>query len=473
MLKNTDYINKIAQLIANITESYSALIFVADEDENSKPFLRIAGSHTLSRELISDCNIPWGSGLIGWTAENGVRISVCPFENDSSTLLYYSKDQLLKSFIAIPIITEQNKVLGVIACDSKKSYAYAKMTEKILFEFADLLLNYLNKKPETNKPLSNETVSLEKKIINKLKTIRNEDELLKQVSMYAKNLLECETLVVLTSAISSYPARFYCSEGDRQVQHHLMELVCRQKKILCGVKSVQAKSSIEPNAKSFLSVPFRVMDKEAGSFNLLGFPGQAFSANQIASLENVALIVGEQLEKIRLRQRAEAFSEIENLVSWNHFLMLGKDLVNKANKNNESLALSRISIGNIEQLETLIGLGGCQELVAAVFRLIQQLIRQPAISCRILGTEVLLIAEKSEVDSMNHRLRKLLAKLDQNKSAGKPAIADLVNNGLRVTTVLLNRDGKNLEELLSQVQKRASSNFSSSLLTSEKQKAIA
>ena len=97
------------------------------------------GVHTLSRDLIHTAEIPHGRGLVGWTAENKVRISVCPFEHDATTLRYYRSDQDLKSFLAVPILPrsggpQQETLLGVIACDSKKNYAFAKITEKILVD---------------------------------------------------------------------------------------------------------------------------------------------------------------------------------------------------------------------------------------------------------------------------------------------------------------------------------------------------
>src|SRR4029077_2966698 len=37
--------------------------------------LELVAFHTLSREIIPHARIGFGSGLVGWTAENGVRIS--------------------------------------------------------------------------------------------------------------------------------------------------------------------------------------------------------------------------------------------------------------------------------------------------------------------------------------------------------------------------------------------------------------
>ena len=119
--KLEESLTSLVQLIANITESYSASIFVADTRNR---ILHSLAFQSLSRDYISNVQIPYGAGLVGWTAENKVRIAVCPFEHDSRTLLYYNTDQSLKSFIAVPILGKNGDLVGVIACDSKKSYAF-------------------------------------------------------------------------------------------------------------------------------------------------------------------------------------------------------------------------------------------------------------------------------------------------------------------------------------------------------------
>ena len=90
--------------------------------------LELAGFHTLSNDIISNCVIPKGDGLIGWVSKHKQAIHVSPFERDSRTLGTYSRDQSLKSFIGIPVQIPVGSQLqyGVIACDSKKSYAFSE-----------------------------------------------------------------------------------------------------------------------------------------------------------------------------------------------------------------------------------------------------------------------------------------------------------------------------------------------------------
>jgi hypothetical protein len=108
----------------------------------------LAGFHSLCPEVIPHSQVSRGNGLVGWVAKHARSIHVSPFELDSRTLGIYSSDQQLKSFIGIPIRlddtygmlassgAEQEHLTGVLACDSKKSFAFSKLQGKLLEDLA-------------------------------------------------------------------------------------------------------------------------------------------------------------------------------------------------------------------------------------------------------------------------------------------------------------------------------------------------
>ncbi len=103
--------------------------------------LELGGFHSLSNEILPGCVIPRETGLIGWVAKHNRPIHVSPFEHDSRTLGVYAKDQQLKSFLGIPVPfhspdSTAEVHTGVIACDSKKAFAFSKLQGKLLEEFA-------------------------------------------------------------------------------------------------------------------------------------------------------------------------------------------------------------------------------------------------------------------------------------------------------------------------------------------------
>lgn len=146
---------RMARFGANITDSHSCFIFLPPhivEPEGStssnSQVLHLGGFHSLSNDVIEQCRIESGSGIIGWVAKHHQSIHVSPFEHDSRTLGIYRNDQRLKSFIGIPVpldftVTGSNSLCGVVACDSKKSYAFSKLQGKLLEDLAFEIANSL------------------------------------------------------------------------------------------------------------------------------------------------------------------------------------------------------------------------------------------------------------------------------------------------------------------------------------------
>ena len=150
---------RLARFGANISDAYScfvflpAHIFAAADVLSAQRILQLVGHHSLAREVNLNCKISSDSGLIGWVATHGRSIHVSPFEHDSRTLGVYPTDQGLKSFIGIPISLpllvppdgrgDGSALSGVIACDSKKSFAFSKLQGKLLEELSWEVANTL------------------------------------------------------------------------------------------------------------------------------------------------------------------------------------------------------------------------------------------------------------------------------------------------------------------------------------------
>ena len=141
-----DSLNRLARFGANITDSHSCFLLLPPSflgrDEESDTTLVIGGYHSLCPDIVSNCTIRSGSGLIGWVAKHAQPIHVSPFEHDSRTLGMYRDDRELKSFIGTPILlktagSRAARGTGVIACDSKKSFAFSKLQGKLLSDLAE------------------------------------------------------------------------------------------------------------------------------------------------------------------------------------------------------------------------------------------------------------------------------------------------------------------------------------------------
>lgn len=147
---------RLARFGANICEAHSCFIFIPYEALcaligsvppsviEERKALVLVGVHSLSAdEIIAHCRLPSGFGLVGWVARHKRAAHVSPFDLDSKTLGLYTTKQELKSFIATPINLPSSLAAenGVIACDSKKTYAFSRVQGKLIDDLSKEISN--------------------------------------------------------------------------------------------------------------------------------------------------------------------------------------------------------------------------------------------------------------------------------------------------------------------------------------------
>ncbi|MFN8388970.1 MAG: GAF domain-containing protein [Bdellovibrionota bacterium] len=467
-----DYLNQLARLVANVTESYTAAVFLAHPQEKT---LELAAIHTLSRDIVYQARIGYGCGLIGWTAENAVRISVCPFEHDATTLLYYHRDQGLKSFIAVPILDRQSNLLGVIACDSKKSYAFAKITEKILLDCATqaaTLLTLHRRAAHTPDRALDPNDSALVDYLEALRSQKSEKALLELAANLPLDFVARDALVVITTDEPGASASaFYSASNQVRVGHRLLELVCRHKKVICSERSVQAQTVDDSRQRSFLSIPFHISKREAGSINLLSRAFEAFSAVEISTLERVAKVLGKELELIRLREKLVSPESATGLLTWSQFALQAKAALASPSAKNpkQGICLLRLAMTNLAEIEDFLGVSAAHAAVLKLMRLVEQAKGSSGIACYLYGYQILVLSDRSEIERIWGRLSRLLDRISltednafetamrtkqdrssADRGARQPGanLAELLTRGLLHVHVTAPQDGESLEELV-------------------------
>ena len=462
-------LNQLSRLVANVTEAYTAAIFLANPSEK---FVQLASLHTLSREVVPMCRIAYGCGLVGWTAQNAVRISVCPFEHDATTLMYYSTDQALKSFIAVPILSSQNELLGVISCDSKKSYAFAKITEKILLDCAaqaaTMISLYQRFGSSEKKSVATETDEFQN-FLEELRTKRSERELLEFAASMPIDFVDRDALVVITTdEPGASAAAFYSPSNQVRVGHRLLEHVCRHKKVICAERSVQAQTADDGSQRSFLSIPFHISKREAGSINLLSRAFEAFAAPEISALEQIARVIGRELEFIRLRDKYVTPESATGLLTWEQFALLAKNVFPAKRAERPSArggySLIRLVLTAPQEIEDFFGVETTRKVILKIMRLVEQAKGSQAIAGSLYGSQMVILSERAEGERIAGRLKRLLERFslsDENafevgnrerleRAHNQPGLKlhEVVGRTLVQVKVDSPQDGDTLEELL-------------------------
>ena len=125
-------IQNIVDLISNTADGYTTVFFVAAEKDGP---LEMVAYQSLSRHIDTAVKIGPGEGLIGWVHKNNQPVNVDQFESDTRRLMFYSNDESIKSFMAVPL----PQINGVLAVDSKNRYVFTDKSHKILSQFAGFL----------------------------------------------------------------------------------------------------------------------------------------------------------------------------------------------------------------------------------------------------------------------------------------------------------------------------------------------
>lgn len=441
----------LATLLANVTEAYTASIFLTVPTSG---LLEIAGAHTLSRDFVPEAVISPGAGLIGWVAHNRVRISVCPFEHDATTLLCYRVDQALKSFIAVPIVNEKKELLGVISCDSKKSYAFSKLAEKLISDCARQaarLVELHNNLRESEHQSDSRREELQS-ILDRLRTFEDEKDLLTSASQLPDSIISRDALVVLSLSESGVgEGVFYSNASEAKAGSRLLDLVCRHKRIICRERSVQAAAD-DSQKRSFLSVPFHIFGKEGGSLNLLSHPYEAFRADEIADIEKIAGVLGRELERLRLKVSAQAITDRAAISSWYHFALQAKLRINEAKNQKRSLTLLRLSLSNLAAIERLHGIDASVSAVQNTLRLAEQIKGDESLVCLLHGSHLLVLTPTENAERFLQRLSNLLrhpprSGRGEDSGSGAENTGELIVSGLAVARARFPQESSTIHEL--------------------------
>lgn len=118
----------LIDLCLNCLEAYSAVFFAADRRNGP---MRLRACRSLSENIDPEALILPGQGLLGWAYKNNRPLNVDRVGFESDRLLFYSRDENIKSFMAVPL----PEVCGVLAVDSKQRYIFTDKSTKLLSQF--------------------------------------------------------------------------------------------------------------------------------------------------------------------------------------------------------------------------------------------------------------------------------------------------------------------------------------------------
>lgn len=112
-------------LLADVVEAYSAVLFLRDVDGK----VRVAAWHSLSRSFRSDMCISPGEGLVGYVIKHSQPVDGLRGQTLSTRI--YEDEEEIKAFLALPV-----GEFGAVLVDSKKRSVFTEREKKLVREFA-------------------------------------------------------------------------------------------------------------------------------------------------------------------------------------------------------------------------------------------------------------------------------------------------------------------------------------------------
>ncbi|MDR2945415.1 MAG: GAF domain-containing protein [Candidatus Adiutrix sp.] len=123
-------VQNLVDLCLNNLDAFSVVLFSADRA--GQP-LRMRAFRSLSGHIDPETLIYPGQGLLGWAYKNARPVNVDQVSFESDRLLFYTRDENIKSFMAVPLPS----IYGVLAVDSKQRYFFTDKSAKLLMQFGD------------------------------------------------------------------------------------------------------------------------------------------------------------------------------------------------------------------------------------------------------------------------------------------------------------------------------------------------
>ena len=129
-----DVFDRVLQLVCNVFESYSAVLFLPEGDGGT---CRLAASFSLGDDVRQGMSLTPGQGLAGWIVREKKPLLISNFDQKRGVLGYYAKgtESEIRAFLGVPL----EGVAGALCLDSKKTLSFGDKDQKILAEFARLV----------------------------------------------------------------------------------------------------------------------------------------------------------------------------------------------------------------------------------------------------------------------------------------------------------------------------------------------
>ncbi len=148
-MQQTAFYEQLLDIVGNVFDAYSAVLFLPDPAEPG--VCRAAAAFSLGEALNREAAIAPGQGLVGWIIREKKPLLISNFDQQRGVLGYYrgGEEERIRAFMGHPVPATG----GALCIDTRKTYAFVEKDLKILSQFAQLAGNHLARSREVAQSL--------------------------------------------------------------------------------------------------------------------------------------------------------------------------------------------------------------------------------------------------------------------------------------------------------------------------------
>ncbi len=452
-----DELQNIVRLTGNVTDAFTAALFLADTQHDD--MLTLRAYQTLSESIIPDVEIPIGRGLIGWVAKNERPTHATNFDRDTKTLQFYSQDEEIKSFAAEPIF-DGDRVIGVLSIDSKRQYVFTDKVLKILRDFSVAIAGVITQ-GKRRIELDSEAVAFETlaDLVDKITTCENFTELTNTLMLNLSTLIPHDNIYIavrsheedkfnLVNATPHETNGF--TEVDLPLTHYRLGWVIQQGRAfyLPDIGDAPVAPGEEAEWGSFIGAPMMSHNTVTGAIGLVLRKANSFRQVDAKSLSILAAACSSAFANLQLKnkmRKAALKDPLTNTVSHHHLLESHGRLKGEG-------AVIMVNIAGFTKINLKLGMGGGEAVLVDTANRLNEVVGDGGIVSRFYGDRfIILLRDISKNDVMEkiHAVEEAIS--------GKPFAYK--GYEIHVTTAIgatrFPLDGKNVEDLMLKAQAAA------------------